>query len=204
MNQLTAIRKGRKYDQVLEGARTVFMAEGYEGANVDDIARAAGVSKATLYSYFPDKSLLFVEVATAECIRQSREIVESIDMDRPVREVLTDGGRHFLRFVLSDFGQQMFCICVGEKHRFPQVGHEFFKSGPQNVQSILVGYFERAQSRGELKIEDPNMAAFQFAELCKADLWMKKTFNIIDEVYESEIDRVVGEAVDMFLARYGT
>ena len=38
------IKKGRKFDQVLEGARVVFMRDGFEGASVDDIAReAAGV-----------------------------------------------------------------------------------------------------------------------------------------------------------------
>lgn len=46
------VRTGRKFDQVLQGAREVFMADGFSAASVDDIARAAGVSKATLYSYF--------------------------------------------------------------------------------------------------------------------------------------------------------
>ncbi|MEY8841217.1 TetR family transcriptional regulator, partial [Cribrihabitans sp. XS_ASV171] len=40
----TILRTGRKFDQVLRGAREVFMADGFEGASVDDIARAAGVS----------------------------------------------------------------------------------------------------------------------------------------------------------------
>ena len=47
------------------------MRDGFEGANVDDIARAAGVSKATLYSYFPDKSHMFMAVLTNECARHS-------------------------------------------------------------------------------------------------------------------------------------
>ena len=68
-----AIRKGRKFDQVLDGARQVFLTDGFEGASVDEIARAANVSKATLYSYFPDKRLLFMEVATTECQRQARD-----------------------------------------------------------------------------------------------------------------------------------
>ena len=67
------IVKGRKFDQVLEGARTVFMRDGFERASVDDIAREAGVSKATLYAYFPDKRLLFMEIASAECRRQADE-----------------------------------------------------------------------------------------------------------------------------------
>ena len=44
------IKKGRKFDQVLDGAREIFLRDGFEGASVDEIARAAGVSKATLYS----------------------------------------------------------------------------------------------------------------------------------------------------------
>ena len=71
--ETAAVRRGRKFDQVLEGAREVFLRDGFEGANVDDIARAAGVSKATLYSYFPDKRLLFMEMATRQCQRQADE-----------------------------------------------------------------------------------------------------------------------------------
>jgi TetR/AcrR family transcriptional repressor of mexJK operon len=59
MNAEAQIRKGRKFDQVIEGAKAVFLREGFEGASVDEIARDAGVSKATLYSYFPDKQHLF-------------------------------------------------------------------------------------------------------------------------------------------------
>ena len=38
-----AIHRGRKYDQVLAGARQVFLADGFEGASVDEIARVAEV-----------------------------------------------------------------------------------------------------------------------------------------------------------------
>lgn len=79
----TQIRKGRKFDQVVEGAQEIFLRDGFEGASVDDIARAAGVSKATLYSYFPDKRLLFMEVATRQCSEQARISIEKIDSSRP-------------------------------------------------------------------------------------------------------------------------
>ena len=81
------IRRGRKFDQVLAGAREVFLRDGFEGASVDDIAREAGVSKATLYSYFPDKRLLFQEVARAECRRAADEAEAMVDDQAPVAEV---------------------------------------------------------------------------------------------------------------------
>ena len=198
------VRKGRKFEQVLDGARRVFMSDGFEGASVDDIARAASVSKATLYSYFPDKRLLFMEVARCECQRQSCEALDSIDMQAPPRTVLVQAGRHFLRFITSKFGQQVFRICVAESDRFPELGRQFYNSGPAVMRAEISSYFNAAIARGELRIEDVGLAADQFGELCKADLWMRLIFGVSSDVSESEIERVVAGAVDTFMARYGT
>jgi len=204
MNDATPmVRKGRKFDQVLEGAREVFMADGFEGASVDDIARAAGVSKATLYSYFPDKRLLFMEVANTECERQSQSALDTIDMSGPPRDVLCAAGRHFLRFLTSKFGQQIYRICVAESDRFPEIGQAFYQSGPQRMRTEMSGYFQASVERGELKIDDLTLAADQFGELCKADLWPRLMFGVIDQVSPADIDRVVDGAVETFLARYG-
>lgn len=205
MNDASSIvRKGRKFDQVLEGARVVFMADGFEGASVDDIARQAGVSKATLYSYFPDKRLLFMEVANQECARQSQAAIDNIDMSAPPRAVLGQAGRHFLRFLTSKFGQQVFRICVAESDRFPEIGQAFYQSGPERMRAEMVQYFSGSIARGELQIDDLTLAAYQFSELCKADIWTKLMFGVIDSVDASDIDRVVDGAVETFLARYGT
>ncbi|WP_299618637.1 TetR/AcrR family transcriptional regulator [uncultured Tateyamaria sp.] len=197
------VRKGRKFDQVLEGARAVFMVDGFEGASVDDIAKQAGVSKATLYSYFPDKRLLFMEVANLECARQSQDAVDNIDMSAPPRDVLCQAGRHFLRFLTSKFGQQVFRICVAESDRFPEIGRAFYKSGPERMRAEMREYFTASIARGELKIDDLTLAADQFGELCKADIWPRLMFGVISSVSDEDIERVVEGAVETFLARYG-
>ncbi|MGR3760977.1 TetR/AcrR family transcriptional regulator [Roseobacteraceae bacterium NS-SX3] len=204
MNQpATILRTGRKFDQVLEGARKVFMADGFEGASVDDIARAAGVSKATLYSYFPDKRLLFMEVARNECARQAgRQLDLAADCCTPA-EVLRVAGRHILSMILSDFGLRMFRICVAEADRFPDLGRQFYESGPMMVRDRIKEYLQHAAARGELKIEDFDLAADQFAELCRADLFPRFIFNIETDFSEEARARIVNGAVETFLARYG-
>ncbi len=204
MNAPTAIKKGRKYDQVLDGARRVFMSDGYEGASVDTIAREAGVSKATLYSYFPDKRVLFGEVARNECQRQADAASADIDMNAPPATVLPQAGRHLLRFFLSEFGQRVFRICVAESDRFPELGQQFYDSGPRMVETALTGYFDLAMARGELAIDDKTLAAHQFAELCKAMLFPRIVFGVQTAFDATEIDRVILGATEMFLARYGT
>lgn len=196
-------KKGRKFDQVLDGARTVFLSDGFEGASVDDIARAAGVSKATLYSYFPDKRFLFMQVAKTECQRQADLAIETIDMDAPIRQVLHDIATEMVDFMTSRFGKQIFRICVGESDRFPELGREFYESGPVMIRAKLIDFFEKGVARGELKIEDFELAAEQFHELSKADLFPKLVFNIADDFTHDEKERVVNGAVDMFMARYG-
>ena len=203
MNAPQPVRRGRKFDQVLEGARQVFLADGFEGASVDDIARAAGVSKATLYSYVPDKRLLFMEVARAECARMADRAVDMMGNDAPPRDHLKIAATQIITFLLSDFAQKIFRICVAERDRFPELGREFYASGPEMGRERLGEYFRCAVEQGQLAIEDIPMAAEQFSELCKARLWTRAVFGIQSEFSEEEIEEVADHAVDMFMARYG-
>ncbi|MCB1398851.1 MAG: TetR/AcrR family transcriptional regulator [Rhodobacteraceae bacterium] len=198
------IRKGRKFDQVLDGARTVFLRDGFEGASVDDIARESGVSKATLYSYFPDKRLMFMEVARLECRRQADEAIETIDFGQPPAVVLSIAARQIMEFMLSDIGQGVYRLIVAEGERFPELARAFYDSGPGFVHVTLMDYMGKAVARGELEIEDIDLAAHLFAELCKADLHTKICCGIVGHASGAEKDRVVQGAVEMFLARYGT
>ncbi len=200
--QANAIKRGRKYDQVLEGAREVFMADGFEGASVDMIAKRAGVSKATLYSYFPDKRLLFVEVASCECRRQAAQSVGTLDFSRSPREVLARAGAALMDFMLSETGQQVFRMSVAECDRFPEIGRAFWENGPGMFEKLLCRYFECSIARGELRIDDPTLAAHQFAELCKAEVFPRLCLRIQPDFTEAERRRILDGAVETWLARY--
>ncbi|MGL6210869.1 MAG: TetR/AcrR family transcriptional regulator [Paracoccaceae bacterium] len=197
------IRKGRKFDQVIEGARAVFLRDGFERASVDDIAREAGVSKATLYSYFPDKRLLFMEIAKAECSRQADEAEALINDTAPVAEVLTMAAERFVGFMMSEFGARMFRVAVAESENFPAMAHDFYHSGPLLIRERLANYLRGAVARGELVIDDINLAADQFAQLCKADIQDRMIFGGVGCCAPADMQRTVQGAVAMFLARYG-
>lgn len=200
--EVVALRKGRKFDQVVEGARTVFLRDGYEGASVDDIAREAGVSKATLYSYFTDKRALFVEIARRECRRQADEAEALVDMTDAPQVVLPHAARRIIDFWLSDFGISVFRICVAETERFPELGREFYDSGPGLLRERLADYLSGAVERGQLRVDDVYLAADQFAELCKTDVFPAACFGIDRGYDEAGRDRLARAATAMFLAYY--
>lgn len=197
------VKHGRKWDQVLDGARKVFLRDGFEGASVDDIVREAGVSKATLYSYFPDKRLLFLEVAKAECKAQSEAAIARIESTGDIREALSQAAGRMVRFFMSDVGMQVYRIVVGESRRFPEIGREFYESGPAMVREVLRRFLSKAADEGKLDIDDMDLAVDQFPELCKAGLHLQLVLGLRERPSDEEIDRVVAGAVDMFLCRYG-
>lgn len=199
-----ALRHGRKVKQVIEGARQVFLRCGFDGAGVDEIARAAQVSKATLYSYFPDKRQMFMEVARVECLRQAHSTMEMIDPASGIADALRVTGSNILKFMTSDFGRKVFRICVAEAERFPEIGKRFYDSGPQLVRDRMVAFLQTAIARGELRIDDIELAADQFVELCKADIFYRLMFCRDWRPTEADLERVIDGAVSTFMARYGT
>ncbi|NNK77916.1 MAG: TetR/AcrR family transcriptional regulator, partial [Litoreibacter sp.] len=171
--------------------------------SVDLIAKEACVSKATLYSYFTDKRALFIAVTKEECLKQSDRAVQVDDEDIPIRDMLIKIGQSMMVFLTSSFAHRIFRICVAESDRFPELGREFYLSGPHLMVERLTQYFEIACDRGELCIDDVHLAAHQFQELMKADVFIKMVFNVIEKPEQEQIDRIVEGAVDLFLARYG-
>jgi len=64
--QAVGEEESSKRRQILDGARKVFLELGFDGASMGEIARAAAVSKGTLYVYFPDKAGLFAAIVEEE------------------------------------------------------------------------------------------------------------------------------------------
>src|ERR1700689_406883 len=89
---------GAKRRQIVEGARAVFLAQGFDAASMNDIARAAGVSKGTLYVYFSDKEHLFGAIVEQECGEQAEGIFDLDPNDHDVEAVLTRLGNAYVKF----------------------------------------------------------------------------------------------------------
>ena len=123
--------------------------------------------------------------------------------DSDYLRLLTIAAEHIVAFQLSDFGQRMFRIVVGEGERFPGLGRQFYDFGPGLIHERLVHHLKSFVDCGQLQIEDFDLAADQFAQLCKATIHEKLIFGMAETITPEMTHRSVHGAVDMFLARYG-
>jgi AcrR family transcriptional regulator len=70
-----------KRQRLYSAAARVFAREGFEKANMKEIAKMAGVSKGSLYDYFENKEDLYLSVST-HAIAESRKNIDSIIDDK--------------------------------------------------------------------------------------------------------------------------
>src|SRR5512142_2694514 len=92
-----------KRRQILAGARKVFMDLGFDGASMGEIARAAGVSKGTLYVYFADKCALFEAMVEEETVVQGAAAFQ-FDANSDITANLASFGEAYIALVCRPGG----------------------------------------------------------------------------------------------------
>ena len=193
-----------KRRQIMEGARRAFLADGFDGASMNDVARVAGVSKGTLYVYFDSKEQLF-EALIREERHQQAERMCAFSMDDPdVRGVLTNLGRRLIEMMTRPDSMSHLRTVIAASGKFPQLGRAFYEAGPCFGAGRLTEYLRRRGEEGLLEIADPSAVAWQFLALCKAETHSPLLFRMIDEVGPQLVETAVAGAVNLILAAYGS
>lgn len=193
-----------KRRQILDGALQVFTSRGFDAASMSDIAAAANVSKGTLYVYFEDKEHLFVALIQREREAQKRGAIEALNEDSDPVRALSNFGYCIVRVINDELAVSAHRVVIGVAERMPDLGREFYENGPMLGSRLIAGYLDRMVAEGKLAIDDTYLAAFQFLDLCQSTLTRPRLFNAVrTPPSEDEIRHVVGEAIAMFMARYG-
>ena len=190
-----------KRRQILDGARKVFMDLGFDGASMNEIARAASVSKGTLYVYFADKSRLFEAIVEAEALQQS-QVVYNFDPARDVETTLREFGRAYIGSICRPGGGSSIRTVMAIAERMPEVGRRFYENVLANRINRLADYLQAHVGPDDLAIDDCGLAAAQFMNMCQATLFLPFVFQAEPTPSAERIARVVDSATRLFLETY--
>jgi AcrR family transcriptional regulator len=191
-----------KRRQIMDGARRAFLARGFDAASMGEIARLAGVSKGTLYVYFDSKEALFQAIVHEECLAQVAGVFSLDQADHDVDGALTRLGRGYVKFLCRPGGMSPVRTIISISERMPEIGRQFYETGPARGVATLRTYLESQVAAGVLAIEDCEVAAAQFLDACQATTFKPLLFNASGVPSEDRINHVVGIAVRNFLAAY--
>ncbi|MFH3479915.1 MULTISPECIES: TetR/AcrR family transcriptional regulator [unclassified Xanthobacter] len=192
-----------KRQQILSGAREVFLERGFDAASMGDIARAAGVSKGTLYVYFQNKEDLFAALVSSEC-NETAERMFVLDSNEPdVEKVLTTVGYSFIAALIRPEHMATLRTVIAIGSKFPEISYRFFEAGPcQGIRRL--GVFLAAKvEQGALEIDDVEQAASQFLSLCKDGITVPILMGNAESPDPAHTEKVVKGAVHVFMCAYG-
>jgi TetR/AcrR family transcriptional repressor of mexJK operon len=158
-------RDPERMARVLEAAKRHFTDHGYEGASIDAIAEASGVSKVTIYSYFPTKGALF-QAAITHRIDEQFANVDWLALDpKNPREALMRIGLAFLALMRSPDVINHHRTLYGAQGLDTAAAQSFFAAGPQRLVDAVAEYLRAAHRAGSLKVSDAALAANQYLSL---------------------------------------
>src|ERR1700758_4464575 len=199
--QLIHEEDSSKRRQILDGARKAFMDLGFDGASMGEIARAAGVSKGTLYVYFADKSRLFEAIVEEEKLEQGKTAF-NFDPDRDVDTTLPEFGRAYISLLCRPGGGSALRTVMAIAERMPEVGSRFYTNVIAMTVDRFAAYLEARARLGELAIDDYQLAAWQFMQMCQATLFQAFIFQAKPSPPPDQIAKVVASATRVFFASY--
>jgi AcrR family transcriptional regulator len=186
---------------ILDAALTVFAAQGYSGTTMDAVASEAGVTKPTLYSYFPSKEALFQAMLLAK-----RDLMLDV-FDHPSGDMVADLFRFSHAYADTVMRPDMLSLArliIGEVTRFPEIGRAYQASGPDQLLHGIMHYLQTQRASGRLAFDD--------AELAAQDLWglilsapRTQGLHRPDALPDrATLDRYIRNGLKVFLRAYST
>lgn len=200
-------RSVRKHRAILDAATEVFLARGYLGTNMDEIAALSAVSKQTVYKHFASKEALFVEIVTS-MTRAAGDVVHDqmpgYVAGSDLAAYLTTYAHRQLSVVLTPRIMQLRRLVIGEVPRFPELARALYEGGPRRAVGMLAALFERLAADGLIDIDDPVTAATQFNWMVMS-VPLNQAMLLGDDAIpkSAELKRHAAQGVRLFLRAYG-
>ncbi|MGF7237413.1 MAG: TetR/AcrR family transcriptional regulator [Frankia sp.] len=184
-------------ERLRQAAADTFLEYGYDRTTMESVARAAGITKRTLYARYPDKRRLFLAVISWALARQERG--ESVGEPLPddLAAGLTAIARPALARAIDPDVVRLRRMGIAESARFPEFAasaHSLtWSPRTQSVMDLL----RRHASEGTVVVEDVELAAEQFIAMVVAMPALLATFGVVRPPDVEE--RHLRHAVELFL-----
>jgi TetR/AcrR family transcriptional regulator, mexJK operon transcriptional repressor len=182
--------------RLLAAATEVFMAEGYR-ASIERIACRAGVARQTLYNHFPSKELLFEAVVGATV----QSVVVTLEAKTgDLRASLLSFATVYREKILNPGALAACRTLIAEAPRFAGLARNFLAAGPESTVGHVARFLARAMERGELRSDDPQLAAEVLTGMLTGYERLNGLLN--GGVVMTDNSARTGRIVDVFLRAY--
>jgi TetR/AcrR family transcriptional regulator len=185
--------------QILRASLEVFGEHGLAGARLEDIAKRAGVSKGTIYLYFPNKEALFREMVRSTIV-EAIVAGEGIPNTGSAREQLLTFMQQYWGFVRTPAFSVIYRVVVSELHHFPDLVEFYSAEVIMRGQRLIAGIITRGTESGEFRAVDPIVAGRMLISLFSTSaMWCCKR-KFFPHLRDRTDEQIYMELVDFYLS----
>ncbi len=139
----------------VQAAEAIFLAQGYAGTSMDDIAQAVGVSKKTLHQLFASKEALFDAVVERFCAPMQAAAEPAKPGDRQALVLMLEDAAHH---ILSSRSVSLRRVIASEVKRAPELAKAIERNRGRKVTAVQRWLAEQAEA-GWIHVADAEEAA---------------------------------------------
>ncbi|MCX4160188.1 MULTISPECIES: TetR/AcrR family transcriptional regulator [Paraburkholderia] len=184
--------QSRKRSAILDGAKAVFLREGFSLATMDDVAAAAGVGKQTVYRHFKSKEALFVGLVSAMCTQEGALLAGAVgerSEDAPEDE-LRELGWLLARSLITPDLLRLYRAVVAEAERLPELGRVFYENGAKVVRAIAAQILRKRFDESTAALR-----AATFVQLVLGDAYLELSIGYTVPDVEARFALQIDEAI---------
>ncbi|MCX8073666.1 MAG: TetR/AcrR family transcriptional regulator [Candidatus Binatia bacterium] len=196
-------RDERKRSDIIAAARRIFFAADPRKLRMERIAREAGVSKATLYAYFPNLTELLRAVIQDHRASMTRALDRLPQTTSDVRASLVEFGTRLVEFLTSSETVALQRMLAAEPSLRQRLGRLIYREGPETMRTKVARILSAAEARGDLRPHDSQRAAEQLLGMWQGIVSIGLLIGGRPAPSRKERERAVEHAVDVLLRAYG-
>ena len=193
----------QKAQAILSAAGERFLALGFQGTSMDEVAQRAGVSKQTVYSHFASKEALFKACIRAKVAGYGFDETTEVD-DTDLQAALLTLTRRFVDLLFDPEVIAMHRLVMGESASQPRIAEMFFDSGPRRTQAAVTAFLQAQVAKGRLQIDQGRLryAAMQLLNtavgMYQLQLWLGLRASVAQDELETHLQRVVDDFLRLY------
>jgi AcrR family transcriptional regulator len=144
---------------IFEAARHEFAANGFARANIESVARRAGISTKTLYRLIPNKAALFEAMVTDRLDQFVSTVRLRACEGRDIESALGEALFACAALLLNSDVIALQRMVLAEGDKFPEIARTFYTKAMRRTAATLANWLGVEKERGLIVIEDPEIVA---------------------------------------------
>jgi AcrR family transcriptional regulator len=186
--------------EILSAALAVFLRQGYSRASISDIVGELGKAKSWLYTYYPSKEALFLDIVAFKAEEAAAAYGPAPDADVSLADALRIVGLRYLSIVLDKTQVDFYRMTIAEAPHLPAIGEIFHQQVRASIVAPLAARLQSVVEKSGAAFTDYLHAGEFFYDLCASGLHRRALIGVQERFSDEERRANVERAVSVLLS----